>query len=298
MSDDLNSQPQGEPNAGTEIPGERPAASGGEEIESRARAQGWVPKEEFRGDPQKWRDADAFVKRGEEELPILRERNRSMERKISEMEARQNQSASEYERRIANIDRMSQMALAQQRHQLERSYAQAMLDAGESGDRQRYFQLDHDRAQALQKFDQQAYAPQQSDQQQRQSQQKDLPAHQKAAVDTWLQKNEWFNRDPELNAVAQAVHVRIGNERPGMSLDENLAEVTKYVRQRYPEKFGAARSADPAVVESGGRMTQSSAGSKGAAALSAEERRVGNRFVKEGLFKNLDEYAKELASMN
>ena len=33
--------------------------------ESEAREQGWKPKEEYEGDPEKWRPAKEFVERGE-----------------------------------------------------------------------------------------------------------------------------------------------------------------------------------------------------------------------------------------
>jgi hypothetical protein len=35
------------------------------EVEDRARAQGWVPKDEWTGDPAQWRPADVYVDRGE-----------------------------------------------------------------------------------------------------------------------------------------------------------------------------------------------------------------------------------------
>lgn len=43
-----------------------------EQIEQAAREMGWKPKEEFRGDPAKWTDAETFVSRGENFIPILR----------------------------------------------------------------------------------------------------------------------------------------------------------------------------------------------------------------------------------
>jgi hypothetical protein len=44
---------------------------------------GWTAKEKFRGDPERWVDAATFVKNGEESLPILRERLRTLERRTS-----------------------------------------------------------------------------------------------------------------------------------------------------------------------------------------------------------------------
>lgn len=39
------------------------------DYEAEARVQGWRPKEEYTGPPEKWSDAEAFVKHGEEILP-------------------------------------------------------------------------------------------------------------------------------------------------------------------------------------------------------------------------------------
>ena len=42
------------------------------EVEVKAKEMGWSPKEEFRGDPDRWIDAETFVKRGEELMPLLK----------------------------------------------------------------------------------------------------------------------------------------------------------------------------------------------------------------------------------
>jgi hypothetical protein len=53
-------------------------------VEEQAASMGWAPKEEFRGDPEKWIDAETYVKRGEELMPILRANNK---RQAAELEA-------------------------------------------------------------------------------------------------------------------------------------------------------------------------------------------------------------------
>ena len=40
--------------------------------EQAARDIGWRPKEEFRGDPEKWVDAETFISRGEHYLPLIK----------------------------------------------------------------------------------------------------------------------------------------------------------------------------------------------------------------------------------
>ena len=48
------------------------------EVVKEAESQGWVPKERFRGNEADWVDAEVFVKRGREILPILRKNNENL----------------------------------------------------------------------------------------------------------------------------------------------------------------------------------------------------------------------------
>lgn len=57
------------------------------DMESEAKELGWVPKEEWRGDPDKWRPAEEFVERGKTVMPILRKNNERLQGQISELHA-------------------------------------------------------------------------------------------------------------------------------------------------------------------------------------------------------------------
>jgi hypothetical protein len=56
------------------------------EIEVQAKELGWSPKEEFRGDPEKWVDAETFVKRGEELIPLLKAQTKKDREAIKTMQ--------------------------------------------------------------------------------------------------------------------------------------------------------------------------------------------------------------------
>jgi hypothetical protein len=73
----------------TEGAGAPPAGPSPEAL-TEARALGWVPKEEFRGDPARWSDAESFVRRGHEVLPILRQNNKQL---VGELQRVQEESA-------------------------------------------------------------------------------------------------------------------------------------------------------------------------------------------------------------
>ena len=53
------------------------------EILYEAESQGWVPKERYRGNEADWVDANTFVKRGREILPILRKNNENLVRDLN-----------------------------------------------------------------------------------------------------------------------------------------------------------------------------------------------------------------------
>jgi hypothetical protein len=53
-----------------------------QETEDKALRMGWVPKDQFKGAPEKWTDAETFIKRGEEFLPFLKANNRKLEKAL------------------------------------------------------------------------------------------------------------------------------------------------------------------------------------------------------------------------
>ncbi|NNE36085.1 MAG: hypothetical protein HKN13_12660, partial [Rhodothermales bacterium] len=61
------------------------------DFESEARQDGWCPKEEWRGDPDKWVDAQEFVARGENIRPILQANNAKLKTQLEQMDKRVNE---------------------------------------------------------------------------------------------------------------------------------------------------------------------------------------------------------------
>lgn len=55
--------------------------------EAQAKELGWVPKEQFKGDESRWVDAETFVKRGEEVMPILKANNKRLHQQVDTLSA-------------------------------------------------------------------------------------------------------------------------------------------------------------------------------------------------------------------
>lgn len=55
------------------------------DYEGEARAHGWTPKEQFKGDPSRWVDAETFMRRADEVMPFLKKQNQSLKREIDNL---------------------------------------------------------------------------------------------------------------------------------------------------------------------------------------------------------------------
>jgi len=297
------------PSSGVAIPGEaapapQPAEGGHDDTETRARAMGWAPKEEFRGDPERWVDAETFVKRGEEELPIVRERLRTMTHKLTDLERKIQARDQTYAQTVQTLERMNTLALERQRQQIEQAYSAAQRAAVDQADGVRYEQLERDKELALRQHDElvnRVRAPEYVQQQMpQQPQQMPIAPHDVAEIETWKATNRWFNADPEMTFSANVEHQRLLRDQPGLTVRENLARVREYVAKRFPDKFGVdSRASGPVTVEGGTRIANGGRQrSRGAADLPADARAQGERFIKQGLFKNINEYAAEYWSQD
>src|SRR5688572_12359429 len=100
-------------------------------IEAEAKEMGWKPKEAWKGDPEGWRPADEFVKRGKEILPIVT-------KKLKDTEAALAKLKTETAETIARSERMNATALKMQREQLESRYEALKMRAVEQGDTKGY----------------------------------------------------------------------------------------------------------------------------------------------------------------
>lgn len=63
--------------------GQESGAATPDAVVAEARAIGWVPEEEFRGDKTRWVDAETFVEKGKTMVPLLRHANKELESKLA-----------------------------------------------------------------------------------------------------------------------------------------------------------------------------------------------------------------------
>lgn len=251
------------------------------EVVREAESQGWVPKERFRGNEQDWVDADTFVKRGREILPILRKNNENLMKDLNQTKEQLKefrQAAKEfktfqreaYERKVNDYEARIR--------EIKESRAQAITD----GDGQKVNALDDALDEAKDSLKEAKQAAQ------------DVTSTKPATVETptdpnlqvWLDENKWFGTDRRMTSVANGIGESLRLEFPGLKGQEFLEKLDEVLQEEFPNKFGKQQKTSPTSrVESGsGRSGRSNGGSQQSYDnLPADAKAACDRFVKQKL---------------
>ena len=251
--------------------------------EREARDMGWVPPEEWKGDPPRggFKTAAEFVQRGHEILPVVNSRLRKTEeekRKLAdEFESYKRESTD----KLTRMERMTRVALERQKSQIISDFEARKEAAVEVGDKAAYREIDKEQRTAVAEFDEKiAEKPEE----------KTATVEPPREIMDWIAQNPWFEADEEMKHWATGYHGKLLKEKKGMALSENLAEVSKQARKRFPEMFGTPDDDEPEArrgsrVEGGSRMAGDGGGRSAWSKLPADAKAQADTFIKEdGLF--------------
>ena len=248
-------------NTGHEIQGEVKPPS---KWESSARAGGWVPLEEWQGDPEDWTDAKEFVKKGElcHKISGQSSEIKELKKAIGAFtEHHQKVKETEFNRALEYLKQQKKAAL-------EEGDADKLLQADDAIDI-----LKQERQQEAEKAKQQ-------------NQTGPTPFFQ-----SWVQQNSWYLQDPELRSFADDIGVgayqRVGGK---IAEPELYALVRQRVMKAYPEKFRGQGSKTSSVEGAGSNSKPIKSDSF---RLSEEEEKAMKTFVRQGIMTK-EEYISEI----
>ena len=236
--------------------------------EEQARKQGWVPQAEWKGEPEKWTDADTFVERGEKIAGIATKRNRKLEDEIDTLTAQM----TELQTSNAEFGEFHTQTVAKMRKDRE-SAIQAMREekatAISEGDGGKVLKIEDD----IKALEQQ-------------------PVASGGSQNDWARENTWYATDKTLKTFADGVANRLrqeGNTQEGKAF---LDEVAKETKATFPDKFKNPKRTE--TVTTGGSQTDEtgSAVDKTFEALPADAQAACDRFVKSGIFKSREAYVR------
>jgi hypothetical protein len=267
-----------------------------EDIE-KAKEIGWKNPKDWKGNPPRngFVKAKEYLERAETVIPIMRSENKKLKDELAESRAELKSFKEEIKVTVANMAKMSKVALDRQRAQLEDKYSAAIDAATEVGDKDQVRKLREAERKDLKEFDETA---EQATEKKIEEGKKDvnaaLPKEVQDDIAEWLAENKWYSADEEMQILANFLDGKLTKDKPGLTTKERLAEVRKGVAKRFPEKFKAEDDPDdqgedekPARgsrVEGGSRMAGGGGGSR-FSKLPADARAQADKFIKEdGLF--------------
>lgn len=268
------------------------------EIIHEAESQGWVPKDRFRGNESDWVDADTFVKRGREILPILRKNNENLIRDLNHTkeQLKEFREAAEefkkfqkesYERKMQDYEKRIQ--------EIKESRAQAISD----GDGQKVNALDDALDEAKESFKEAKQAA-------RDVTSNTIPDVTDAppsstiepSLQVWLDKNTWFGTDRRMTSIVNGIGESLRLEFPSLKGQPFLDKLDEVLQEEFPNKFGnnKTKKSPGSPVESGsGRQGRSgSGGSRSYENLPADAKAACDRFVKQKLMTK-EQYVQDFA---
>lgn len=248
------------------------------QAEVEAKQFGWVPQEDFKGNPDDWRDADTFLKRGKEINGFLRKDLEKIQRTLQGKDAEIAEIRATMEEFRKYHNETEKRAYARAIDDLKREKAQAI----EQGDGSKVVELDEQIVSL------------------KEAQAKPKPLPQKPVADPkfaqefedWSKENTWF-QDEKLAKVAVALGETIKRENPNMLGKEFLKVVTEQMKEIRPDIFENPNRQNSAV----GGSSQGGNGSFGKKKksyenLPVEAKKACDKFVKQKLM-TVEQYVSE-----
>lgn len=208
---------------------EEAAAPQFSEAEQIAMEQGWVPKEQWKGNPDDWRPAKEFNDRGE-----LFSRIKSQSTELKEL-------------------RQAMTFLTeQQKKQFEAGFQQAVRELKSARDAA----LQEGDVLKAQQFTDKIDEVKEKHQAQAATFKPNVPASVEPTpvFKSWFDQNKWYTADKVLTKYADAVGYEYKQENPEATEAEMLAHVSRNVKKEFPHKFQTVKG--PPNPDGEGRETR------------------------------------------
>ena len=249
-------------------PEQTPQESQYSEAEQLAMENGWVPKDQWKGDPDSWRPAKEFNDRGEffKRIDRLEHKNKELQQAMMFLTQQQKQQyLNGYNEAIKRL-------------RFQRDEA---LESGDNLQAARISDKIEEVKEQAQVARQQAVQP--------------APVIEPSETyKSWANKNTWYTQDKVLTRYAEAVGASYKEEHPSSTESEMLRYVETEVKREFPNKFGPKGPPSP---EGDGRGTGPKTGGTGKyssveGSLTSEQRSIMNTIIKTtGMTK--EEYLKQ-----
>ena len=210
-------------------PGER-------NYEAEARAEGWRPLEQYKGDPNKWIDAKEFVERGENILPLVKAQNSKLKgeietqkRSLAEMRAAMDEFRLFHEETSAKLKKDAKDAYTR----AEADLKAARKTARAEGDDDKVDEINDALVDLKKEAEKEAAKLDKAPTAKSQDAILKDPVYQ-----AWAKENPWFGDDSDKenarkSRLAVAVGQEIRSKNPNISMSDFLEQITEEVEETF-----------------------------------------------------------------
>lgn len=285
--------------------------------EERARAMGWRPlpadprnpqRDEYRGDPRRWTDAETFIEVGERDLPILRDQNRRMSERLARSDSaveKLNRTVAEQADAVKSAVELATRADVRGYNRARDEMKQRQREAVANADPEAYDQIEAELTALESTRAEQAPAPAPRREEPPPA---DPPPKPGLPPETreFIRNNPWFN--DAARPYLRDECIRIEREETSIDPDASLTERFDIVRQRmataYPEideepmakppnrqdRDPFRRRATPSLEPTGGAPRRPRAGASPIDTITDVEERREARTAYENIKRGMPEY--------
>ncbi len=191
------------------------------EVEDRARSQGWVPKDEWAGDAAQWRPADVFIDRGE------------LLGKIKSQSAE-----------LREVKGMIGYVSEQNRKLYQAGYEKAIADL----EAQRDVAIEENNPKAVREIDKSIRAHETALEEAKRPltpSNNDVLEAAKERFETFKGANSWYEKDEVMHDWANGAAVKFKTANKNASDSDIYEHLSKTVRVKFPEKFKRVGAPSP-----------------------------------------------------
>lgn len=231
------------------------AQTGERDYEAEARKHGWRPKDEFKGDPARWTDAEQFVKRADEVMPFLEKKTKAQQREIDDLK----RTLKQFQQYVTTADKR---AMERATAEIEARHTEAI----ETGDVAAAKKAVADLRQV-----EKDYAPPAEDM----AEPEYDPAQARAELAEWVEQSGWYGTDDVKTKYADTQANLMG---PAVEWEGGQAAWLAELDKRVERKFAAPK---PSAVNAGGSRPGARGSARGFNDLPPEARRQCERFEKQ-----------------
>lgn len=243
-----------------------------ETVEDTARAMGWRPKEEYKGDQGKWKDAATFVADGQNFIPFLRKELRTVRDENGQLRGQIQQLTTAQLEAQESVKALTEynVDIAKREAKIEARRIRAQIvEARKEGNTDKEVELEEELDEHNEKASKLGTTETKSSTRSSTSSEATGGSESQTQDPTkdpefisWIERNSWFNSDDVMRASSVAILSRLNRDPEFLKLSKR--EKWDKVSEETLKRFEPAEPVKKGKFESGNGSTRESGRSNGA----------------------------------